>query len=90
MYEFNCDIELMPGYLIWELFYSRWLLTGTSGMAVQEIGIPTGFEADLESIAGVTQIKRTETENRKVVLYFDAVWYYKFTTDLAKGRKLQN
>lgn len=52
---------------------SKWLLTGTSGMAVQEIGIPTGFEADLESIAGVTQIKRTETENRKVVLYFDAI-----------------
>ena len=42
-------------------------------MAVQEFGIPTGFEADLESIAGVTEIKRTETENRKVILYFDAV-----------------
>lgn len=42
-------------------------------MAVQEFGIPTGFEADLESVAGVMEIKRTETENRKVILYFDAV-----------------
>ena len=42
-------------------------------MAVQEFGIPTGFEADLESIAGLTDIKRVETENRKVVLYFDEV-----------------
>ena len=42
-------------------------------MTVQEFGIPTGFDADLESFAGVREIKRTETENRKVVLYFDSV-----------------
>ena len=42
-------------------------------MAVLEFGIPTGFEADLESIAGVVEIKRTETANRKVILYFDEV-----------------
>ena len=52
---------------------SRWSKSGASGMAVQEFGIPTGFEADLESFDGVYVIKRTETENRKVVLYFDSV-----------------
>ena len=44
-----------------------------AGWAVLEFGIPTGFEADLESIAGVVEIKRTETANRKVILYFDEV-----------------
>ena len=42
-------------------------------MAVQEFGIPSGFEADLESISGHNEIKRTETEDRKVILYFDEV-----------------
>ena len=42
-------------------------------MAVQEFGIPTGFEADLESIEQVTEIKKTETANRKLILYFDEV-----------------
>lgn len=52
---------------------TKWLGSGSSGMAVQEFGIPTGFEADLESIAGIKEIKRTETENRKVILYFDEI-----------------
>ena len=51
----------------------RLLEAGSSGMAIQEFGIPTGFEADLESISGIKEIKRTETEDRKVVLYFDEV-----------------
>jgi len=42
-------------------------------MAIQEIGIPTGFEADLESIEGIMEIKRVETDDRKVILYFDEV-----------------
>ena len=42
-------------------------------MAVQEFGIPSGFEADLESLAGVAEIKKIETEDRKVILYFDEV-----------------
>ena len=53
--------------------YHRWLHTGASGMAVQELGIPTGFEVDLKSMAQVTEIKRTETANRKLILYFDEV-----------------
>jgi hypothetical protein len=30
------------------LLLFRWLQSGASGMAVQESGVPTGFEADVE------------------------------------------
>ncbi|XP_064609177.1 LOW QUALITY PROTEIN: CD109 antigen-like [Liolophura sinensis] len=46
-------------------------LVATTGMAVQEIGIPSGFEADVESIKKVKGMKRVETADRKVILYFD-------------------
>ncbi|XP_053399009.1 CD109 antigen-like isoform X3 [Mercenaria mercenaria] len=52
---------------------AAWLKTGASGMTVQEFGIPSGFEADLESIAGIAEIKKVETEDRKVILYFDEI-----------------
>ncbi|XP_071127944.1 CD109 antigen-like isoform X2 [Mytilus edulis] len=52
---------------------TRWLLTGASGMAVQEIGIPTGFDADVESIGQVAGLKKIEQENRKVIIYFDEI-----------------
>ena len=42
-------------------------------MAVQEIGVPTGFEADVESIGQISGVKKVEQENRKVILYFDEV-----------------
>ena len=50
-----------------------WLKTGASGMTVQEIGVPTGFEADLDSITKLPTLKKVETENKKVVLYLDEV-----------------
>ena len=40
---------------------------------MQEIGVPTGFEADLESITQLPTLKKVETENRKIVLYLDEV-----------------
>ncbi|KAL3880815.1 hypothetical protein ACJMK2_033022, partial [Sinanodonta woodiana] len=52
---------------------TTWLKEGASGMAVQEFGVPTGFEADLESIGTVLGLKKTETQNRKVILYFDEI-----------------
>ncbi|KAK3100069.1 hypothetical protein FSP39_014251 [Pinctada imbricata] len=52
---------------------THWLLPDTSGMAVQELGVPTGFEADLESISKLDTLKKIETEDRKVVLYFDEI-----------------
>nr|BAE44110.1 thioester-containing protein [Tauphaedusa tau] len=53
---------------------TRWLGEGpSSGMAVQEIGIPSGFEVDLESMTQLPTLKRTETQNKKVILYFDQI-----------------
>ncbi|KAH3835183.1 hypothetical protein DPMN_108530 [Dreissena polymorpha] len=51
----------------------KWLKNGTSGMAIQEFGIPSGFEADLESIEKVVAIKRVESKDRKLVLYFNQI-----------------
>ncbi|XP_059143998.1 CD109 antigen-like [Physella acuta] len=45
----------------------------SSGMAVQELGIPSGFDADLESITKLDILKRVETQNKKVILYFDKI-----------------
>ena len=42
-------------------------------MAVQEVGIPSGFEVDVKSMKRPDVLKRTETEDRKVILYFDEV-----------------
>nr|XP_022294874.1 CD109 antigen-like [Crassostrea virginica] len=52
---------------------AHWLKTGASGMTVQEIGVPTGFEADLDSITKLPTLKKVETENRKVILYLDEI-----------------
>ncbi|CAL1545212.1 unnamed protein product [Lymnaea stagnalis] len=53
---------------------TKWLGSGpSSAMAVQEIGIPSGFEADLESITQLDILKRVETQNKKVILYFDQI-----------------
>jgi len=52
---------------------TRWLLTGTTGMAVKEIGIPSGFSADIEALelANIAGVKRVEEGNRKVIIYLD-------------------
>ena len=44
-------------------------------MAVKEIGIPSGFTADVEALelAKYDGVKRVEEGNRKVILYFDEV-----------------
>nr|KAG5690559.1 hypothetical protein BaRGS_014692 [Batillaria attramentaria] len=52
---------------------ARWLVAGSTGMAVQEVGIPSGFEVDTESLLGPYTLKRKETENSKLVLYFDEI-----------------
>ncbi|XP_059162966.1 CD109 antigen-like [Physella acuta] len=53
---------------------TRWLGNSpNSGMAVQEFGIPSGFDADLESITKLDIVKRVETQNKKVILYFDKI-----------------
>ena len=46
----------------------------TEGMAVIEMGIPTGFVAELESdITKLTEVQKTETDGQKVMMYFDEV-----------------
>ncbi|XP_071088381.1 CD109 antigen-like isoform X2 [Haliotis cracherodii] len=52
---------------------TRWLSTGASGMAIQELGVPSGFDADLETLTKQKTLKRVETPNKKVVLYFDEI-----------------
>nr|AVP12646.1 CD109 antigene-like protein 1 [Littorina littorea] len=52
---------------------AKWLSSDSSGMAVQEVGIPSGFEVDLESIKQPDVLKRTELQDRKVILYFDEI-----------------
>nr|XP_034324217.1 CD109 antigen isoform X1 [Crassostrea gigas]XP_034324218.1 CD109 antigen isoform X1 [Crassostrea gigas] len=52
---------------------AHWLKVGASGMTVQEIGVPTGFEADLESITQLPTLKKIETENKKIIIYLDEI-----------------
>ncbi|XP_048758952.2 CD109 antigen-like isoform X2 [Ostrea edulis] len=52
---------------------AHWLKVGASGMTVQEFGVPTGFEADLESITQLPTLKKIETENKKIILYLDEI-----------------
>lgn len=51
-------------------------MSGASGMTVLELGIPTGFELDAESVVEVSTLKKTETVDRKVIFYFDKVILY--------------
>ncbi|KAL5016375.1 hypothetical protein ScPMuIL_005964 [Solemya velum] len=51
----------------------RWLKSGSSGMAVEEFGVPSGFEVNLDSIGRLSILKKIEVEDRKIVLYFDEV-----------------
>ncbi|XP_048731535.2 CD109 antigen-like [Ostrea edulis] len=44
-----------------------------SGMAILEYGVPSGFEADLESISSHPDLKKSEVDERRVILYFDKI-----------------
>ncbi|KAK3764291.1 hypothetical protein RRG08_012456, partial [Elysia crispata] len=51
---------------------TRWLgQEDSSSMAVQEIGVPSGFSVSPEAITQLDILKRIEVQNKKVVLYFD-------------------
>ena len=58
-------------------------------MAVQEIGVPTGFEADVESIGKVDGLKKIEQGSRKVIPYFDEVRTF-FFVKLLFDKKSEN
>ncbi|KAK3768403.1 hypothetical protein RRG08_048500, partial [Elysia crispata] len=53
---------------------TRWLgQEDSSSMAVQEIGVPSGFSVSPEAITQLDILKRIEVQNKKVVLYFDQI-----------------
>ncbi|XP_076447000.1 CD109 antigen-like [Babylonia areolata] len=65
---------------------ARWLGEGSSGMAVMEVGIPSGFEVDVDNMKSPRVLKRTEVEDRKMVLYFDEVGSSQVCTVLVANR----
>ncbi|KAL8605629.1 hypothetical protein ACOMHN_066324 [Nucella lapillus] len=65
---------------------ARWFGQETSGMAVMEVGVPSGFEVDVDTIERPKVLKRTEVEDRKVVLYFDEVGSRQVCTVLTAHR----
>ncbi|KAH3873335.1 hypothetical protein DPMN_036568 [Dreissena polymorpha] len=52
---------------------AKWLDTGSSSMAVMELGTPSGFFPDVVSVLSVPLQRRLELESKKVVLYFDEI-----------------
>ncbi|KAL5016384.1 hypothetical protein ScPMuIL_005973 [Solemya velum] len=51
----------------------RWLKAGTSGMAIQEFGVLSGFAVNPDSIERLPILKKIEVADRKVVLYLDEI-----------------
>ncbi|KAL5008096.1 hypothetical protein ScPMuIL_013677 [Solemya velum] len=58
----------------------RWLTAGTSGMAIQEFGVLSGFAVNPDSIERLPILKKIEVADRKVVLYFDEIGSDKICT----------
>ncbi|KAL5012796.1 hypothetical protein ScPMuIL_011347 [Solemya velum] len=52
---------------------TRYTKTGSSGMAIVELGIPSGFDADEKSVSNATDVIRTEVKEQKLVLYFNQI-----------------
>ncbi|XP_042198630.1 C3 and PZP-like alpha-2-macroglobulin domain-containing protein 8 [Callorhinchus milii] len=57
---------------------ARWLHSGSSNMAVLEVPLLSGFRAGVESLEQLLldkqiELKRYETEGRKVLFYFDEI-----------------
>jgi hypothetical protein len=67
---------------------TRWLLPGTTGMAVKEIGIPTGFSPDVEDLERKKYdgVKRIEEADRKVIIYYDELTAEEKCTDVVAER----
>ncbi|KAL5012797.1 hypothetical protein ScPMuIL_011348 [Solemya velum] len=49
---------------------ARYTKPGSSGMAIVELGIPSGFDADENSITNTMSVMKTEVKGQKLVLYF--------------------
>ncbi|XP_050415360.1 CD109 antigen isoform X2 [Patella vulgata] len=47
--------------------------SGNASMSVIEVGVPTGFEADISTLPELPNLSKHETGDRKLTLYFDQV-----------------
>ncbi|XP_012946903.1 CD109 antigen [Aplysia californica] len=85
-YRFNVDSELStPSFDVSTVLLddqlnqfnlmvcTKWLWDRKTGMVVQEIGIPSGFEPDLSSLSDVAGLKRAERRGNTVHVYFDEI-----------------
>ncbi|CAL1532269.1 unnamed protein product [Lymnaea stagnalis] len=52
---------------------TKWLLKKETGMVVQEISIPSGFQPDLSTLGNVAGLKRSERKGGVVAIYFDKI-----------------
>jgi len=52
---------------------TKWMWDRKTGMVVQEIGIPSGFEPDLSTLGNVVGMKRSERKRQTVAIYFDEI-----------------
>ncbi|XP_067664533.1 CD109 antigen-like [Haliotis asinina] len=65
---------------------TRWLLSGSSGMAVIQAGIPTGFQPDVEVITNLPSLKRKEYNSGNVDLYFEEIGSSQVCVDIRAVR----
>ncbi|RUS86836.1 hypothetical protein EGW08_005432, partial [Elysia chlorotica] len=73
---FDLTVTLIEETINWLVVETctRWLgEEESSGMAVQEIGIPSGFSISPETVTQLEVLKRIDLQNKKVVLYFDQI-----------------
>ncbi|CAL1532266.1 unnamed protein product, partial [Lymnaea stagnalis] len=52
---------------------TKWLLKKETGMVVQEISIPSGFQPDLSTLGNVAGVRRSERKGGVVAIYFDKI-----------------
>ncbi|GAB1597846.1 hypothetical protein Ahia01_000061300, partial [Argonauta hians] len=50
---------------------NTWMMNSTSGMALIDIQLPSGYAVDVSKYASLENVKRIETEISKVVIYLD-------------------
>lgn len=78
-FDFLLEVIRETDYEIEVQACSKWTENDqSSGMAVMDVGIPSGFELDQNSVDKIMsnpslKLKRVETEDRKVLFYFDEI-----------------
>ncbi|RUS78587.1 hypothetical protein EGW08_013655 [Elysia chlorotica] len=86
VYSFNVDDELStPSFDVSTVLLdddidsfnlmicTKWLWDRETGMVVQEIGIPSGFNPDLSTLGTVAGLQRSERRGNTIAVYFDKI-----------------